>query len=153
MLLRAEVGSELEVRVVGYQSPHALDARDDWLVINVRMKIGAESWEAEDPALVWEEARDLSEWFEGIARDDPRAGWSIDFLEPVLLFEAFRRTQDSILLRVYCQKFPKPAPNEHFSRMFWFSREQLKKGAEGLHSELQQFPSRFPLDEPEDAAD
>jgi len=37
--------------------------------------------------------------------------------------------------------------------MFWFSREQLKKGAEGLHSELQQFPSRFPLDEPEDAAD
>ena len=147
MLLRAGDGSEFELKVVGYESLRASDARDDWLVINVRMKVGSESWEAEDPALVWEEARDLSKWLEGISRDDPRAGWSIGFLEPVLSLEAFRRTQDSILLRVYCQKFPMPASNEHFSKMFWVSRDQLKKGAEELRSELQQFPSRFPLDE------
>jgi len=85
LLLRAGDGSELELKVVGYESPQASDARDDWLVINVRMKVDSESWEADDPALVWEEARDLSEWLEGIARDDPRTGWSIDFLEPVLL--------------------------------------------------------------------
>jgi hypothetical protein len=153
LLLRSDDGSELELSVVGYQFPHPSDARDDWLVLNVRMKVGSESWEAEDPALVWEEARDLSKWFEGIATDDPRAGRSIDFLEPVLLFEAFRRSQDSVLLRVYCQKFPKPAQNEHFSKMFWFSREQLKKGAEQLRSELQRFPSRFPLDESDEDGD
>jgi len=153
LLLRADDGSGLELKVVGYETPHAVDARDDWLVINVRMKVGSESWEAEDPALVWEEARDLSKWLEGIARDDPRAGWSIDFLEPVLLFEALRRTQDSILLRVYCQKFPKPAPKEHFSKVLWFSREQIKRGAEELRSELQQFPSCFPLDESDDDGD
>jgi len=153
MLLRADDGSELELKVVGYQFPHASNQKDDWLVIHIRMKVGSESWEAEDPALVWEEARDLSKWLEGIARDDPRACWSVDFLEPVLLFEAFRRTQDSILLRVYCQKFPKPALNEHFSKMFWFSRGQLEKGAEELRSELKQFPSRFPLDESDEDDD
>lgn len=150
MLLRTEDGSELELKVVGYQFPTASNEQDDWLLIHVRMKVSSDSWEAEDPALVWSEARDLAKWMDGIASDDDRAGWSIGFLEPVLLFEAVRRTQDSILLRAYCQKFPKPAPHEHFSKMFWFSRQQLTKGAAELRSELEQFPSRFPLDESED---
>jgi len=153
MLLRAEDGSELELKVVGYQSPSASDPRDDWLVIYVRMKVGSESWEGEDPALFWEEARNLSKWLDGIATDNPRAGWSIGFLEPVLLFEAYRRTQDSVSLQVYCEMFPKPTPNEQFSKIFWFKREQLKKGATDLRSELQQFPSRFPLDELDDDDD
>jgi len=37
--------------------------------------------------------------------------------------------------------------------MLWFSREQLKGGAEELRSELQQFPSRFPLNESDDDGD
>jgi hypothetical protein len=150
MLLKTDDGSELELKVVGYQFPHAADARDDWLVIYVRMKIGAESWEARDPALVWEEARDLANWLDGVSRDDPESGWNIGFLEPVLSFEAFRQTHDKIMLRVYCQKFPKRGPADHFSRTFEVGREQLRKGAEELRSELQQFPSRFPLDESED---
>lgn len=150
MLLKTEDGSELDLKVVGYQFPHAADERDDWLLIHVRMKMGSDSWEAEDPALLWSEARDLAKWLDGIAKDDDRAGWSIGFLEPVLLFEASGRTQDSILLRVYCQKFPKPAPHEHFSKTFQFNRQQLMEGAAEFRSELERFPSRFPPDESED---
>jgi len=153
MLLRAVDGSELELTVVGYQFPHAMNVRDDWLLLSIRMKIGAESWEARDPALVWEEARDLANFLDGIARDDPSAGWHIEFVEPVLLFEAFRRAKDTILLRVYCQAFPSPAPGDHFSRMFLLARQELRKGATDLRSELQKFPSRFPIDESPDDDD
>src|SRR6266542_5161566 len=105
MLLTAVDGSELELTVLGYQFPHAMNALDDWLVLYVRMKTGKQTWEGKDPALVWKEARGLANWLDGIASDNPSSGWSIDFTEPVVVFEALRRETDTILLRVYCQMF------------------------------------------------
>ena len=116
MLLTADDGSELELKLLGYESPHARGASDDWLVLFIRMKVGSETWEARDPALVREEARDLSNWLDGIARDDPSAGWSIDFTEPVHVFEAFRRTPTRSLCESTVNSFKKSLPGNIFQR-------------------------------------
>ncbi len=65
MLLRDSKGREFELSLAGYEFP---DARENWLLVDVRMKDPEVERKKRDPCLTVEEARELADWLDELAR-------------------------------------------------------------------------------------
>ncbi|GAA3017986.1 hypothetical protein GCM10020229_31560 [Kitasatospora albolonga] len=104
-------GTSLDLRPVRYQfgatSGEYYD--DNWLVVAGRVTDPAGGWSFEDPALLTDEAEELTGWLRAAAdgripvahrnRDDE---WSprLEFLEPVLSFSVAARTAGTVTVRL-----------------------------------------------------
>lgn len=104
--------TSIELRPLRYQFPTARGNRydDNWLVIGAKVTTAEGSWSFADPALLNDEAHEVTAWLRGAAtgtvdatRLDAEGYVSPDtwFTEPVLAFSLAERGKAGALIRVH----------------------------------------------------
>ncbi len=91
MLLQGRQGTELELRIVGYQFPNErFDPWDsNWLLVSIRVVAPQGTWEVVDPALTTWEGEQVVRWLAALAqRADLLIGRPLALTEPNITLSA-----------------------------------------------------------------
>lgn len=100
MLLRDSKGGEFELSIGGFEHP---GSRENWLLVDVRMKGANGERRKRDPCLTVEEAGELAEWLGDLARDYSETGIGPgmpDLTEPNLRILVLNTNASTVQLRV-----------------------------------------------------
>jgi hypothetical protein len=150
VLLAGLEGNELELHVVGYQSPDDdTDPWDsNWLLVSVRVVAAAGTWEVIDPCLTTWEAKHLVRWLVNAAARDPSAE-PVTFTEPNLTVMAQAKPDDPhrVVLQACFQLELRPpwarsSGGTALCVELDVGRAALARAAASLVAELVRFPQR-----------
>lgn len=142
-------GRTIRLLVQGYEFPQA--SLDDfiydrnWLMVQIEVQSGSESWRVKSPALLTWELEALIEAFRCSTTHSNRQKQKIIFLEPNLSFKLVPLKKGQILLRVCLDAEFKPASSKNHTRYCLeglFSTNQISNLADQLQEQLGQFPGR-----------
>ncbi len=147
MELRGRHGTELELRITGYERPE--EAVDPWesnaLLVAVRVVSPQGTWSVEDPCLTtWEAAR-LARWLAALARADLRRGATR--AEPNLVVSArpVPGAPDRLALRVRLALERRPPWVQAGTELavdLDLTRAQVSGAAAALAAEVAEYPRR-----------
>lgn len=153
MLLKGRQGTELELRIVGYQFPdERFDPWDsNWLLVSIRVVAPQGTWEVVDPSLTTWEARQVVAWLAALAqRPELLAGRGLALSEPNVTFVA--RAQpvepDRVLVQACFALELRPpwlkavAGGANLCVDLDVARRDLAAAAASLHEDLARFPQR-----------
>lgn len=153
MLLRGDQGTELELRLVGYEHPG--EEFDPWesnsLLVAVRVIAPQGSWEVVDPCLTTWEAAHVVRWCAALAaRADLVANRPLGISEPnvTLTGRARRGAPDQVDVRACFALELRPpwlksvAASGDLCVELGVGRDQLAAAASALAADLHRFPQR-----------
>lgn len=141
MLLKSDK-SEFELSIAGYQFPNA---RDDWLLVDIRLKDYRGERKKRDPCLTVPEASELVEWLDNLARAHSETGVGPgmpDLTEPNLHITILKATKTEIKLEtsfIFESKGRAPA-FDHLE--ITVSRRDLGDAVSDFRKELEKYPAR-----------
>jgi hypothetical protein len=142
-------GVHLAFGVAGYEFP---DTADDWCLVRVAVRQGAESFDAADPAIEATELPAIRDWFRALAADRLPRYACLSFTEPCLAFEFLAR-DDAGVRSVVClsAELRPPFPlrqlgyeDAEWGVVFHLSPERLGAVASAVEATLGRFPARRP---------
>ncbi len=140
MLLRDRDGREFELSIVGYEFPNT---REDWLLVDVRMKDDKGERKKRDPCLAVEEAGELADWLDEIARAETHIGSGMPNLaEPNLQIDVIKTARTEIELRVSFIFESKEAPPFFDHVDLVIERGDLRRAVSELRKELEAYRPR-----------
>jgi len=142
-------GTEVGIRILGYEFPDAQDYDDaNWLLVEVEGVCELGRWKTVFPCLEVRDAWFLVEWLRRIATGmsvEPEIG----FIEPDLRFILLPAGDEGVTVRVYFELEVRPpwSPSgSAYEEDCWLnistSREALIEASAALERELQAFPER-----------
>lgn len=144
MLLTGRDGSELELRIVGYQFPGVRD--DPWdsnsLEVAVRVMSPAGAWATIDPCLTTYEAGALVRWLELVAGETPPDRF-VRFSEPNFSLAIVVADPTHVRLRARFDFEDRPPwAHDDLGVELDVPRAGLRAAADQLRAELERHPSR-----------
>jgi hypothetical protein len=153
MLLTGRQGTELELRIVGYQFPNErFDPWDsNWLLVSIRVVAPQGTWEVVDPSLTTWEADQVVRWLAALAnRADLLAGRPLALTEPNLALAAapVPGAPDRVLVKACFALELRPpwlktaAASGDLCVDLDVDRSQLASAAAALRADLARFPQR-----------
>lgn len=153
MLLRGRYGSELELRIVGYQFPdERFDPWDsNWLLVSIRVVSPQGTWEVVDPSLTTWEAQQVARWLDALSRRaDLLAGRALGLTEPNLTLWArpLPAEPDRVLVQACFALELRPpwlkavAGTANLCVDLDVTRPELAAAASSLREDLARFPQR-----------
>ena len=153
MLLRGRQGTELELRIVGYQFPgERFDPWDsNWLLVSIRVVAPQGTWEVVDPSLTTWEAQQVVRWLTALSQQaDLLVGRAVALTEPNLTLVARPHVgaPDRVLVQACFALELRPpwlkvvAGGGDLCVDLDVGRDDLAAAAASLQEDLAQFPQR-----------
>ena len=138
-----------ELRLLGYESPMEREWwAANWLVVEVRARLGTRAWEARSSALLTVDVAALAAWLAGIAAADEVPS-EIDFMEPCLVFSLGADPAGARELRIDVSHELSPPWLDEWDRLgdgvrlrVPLDAAMLLKASESLTAALTRFPPR-----------
>ena len=136
-----------ELSILDYEFSEKLKDKHDlnWLMIEIKVVSGKDSWKRKLPMLLTWEFRELVQWFKNI-RDDtfPK---EISFVEPYLRFVKIKNKNNNLNLRVYFELEAKRKPSKYVGEKSSFinltvTKSNITQIIKELTNELNKFPER-----------
>jgi hypothetical protein len=142
VLLKDSKGREFELLIVGYEFP--LD-KENWLLVDVRMKGPKGERRKRDPCLTVREARELAEWLDNLARTYSEMGIGPsmpDLVEPNLKILVLKTSPSEVQLKVEFIFDAKSTPPIFDHVNLEIKRSDLELAVSDFRRELERYPSR-----------
>ena len=146
MLLRGRQGTELELRIVGYEHPE--EQVDPWdsnsLLVDVRLVTPAGSWHVVDPCLTTWEADHVVRWLATLAGRPDVVGGQLTEPNVTLTARAAAPTQGLDLRACFALERRPPwlGSGDLCVDLIDLDRADLAAAATTFHGEAAQFPQR-----------
>ena len=139
MILRDSKGEEFELSIAGYEFPHS---HENWLLMDVRMKGPKGERRKRDPCMTVEEAGELAEWLDELARVDSEGGIGPgmpNLTEPNLQILVLKAGLSEIRLRVEFIFESKDTPPVFDHVELEIQRTDLERAVSDFRRELEKY--------------
>jgi hypothetical protein len=133
--------SRVQLKLVGYQYPQIRNERYDsnWLLVEGHIKHERREWRFRDPCLLTWKVAELASWLEALS-SGAIADTEVSFIEPNISFAAPAR---GVLRVSFALEALPPGVDGSFSLSLSIDGEVLRKAAQDLRLQLDQFPERL----------
>lgn len=139
--------TELDLDIAGYQFP---DRSDNWCLLRVSVKQGAEHFDKIDPALETGDLNRLYHWFSALAENRLPEYANLSFTEPCLelAFLSYKNNVVRVAIALNCElkpHFPLKNPfgeKEHWNLVFALQKEDFSQILSSLKQWIDNYPSR-----------
>jgi hypothetical protein len=150
MIVKSVDGSELEIRILGYEYPDTRNSTYDsnWLRVYVRVKSPRFSWKFMGPYLLTWEIFSIAKWLKALVGHDI-LNRKQEFIEPNLRFRLKKKSNNYKIVRICFSHEGRPphttspeALKKNFQIDFTIDDTELKSASGELLAELNVFPMR-----------
>ena len=146
MIFKGVENQSVEFRISNYEFPKIKDCEYDsnWLLIYLNVKSKCGNWKTIDPSLLTSDVKRIMEWLNDLSNDETNET-NLSFLEPNLEFELIKNQTDLKTVRIMFDLESRPQSADDEKEYFVdceMDNAELKKVAEELKKELEQFPER-----------
>jgi len=147
-LKNTENDIELDLRIVGYQFPDALE--DNWCLLKAAVRQGEKFIDISDPALEADDIVSILSWFVRLSEHKlPRFGL-LSFIEPCIEFEFLACDKYSVRISVNLNNEMKPnfelsqfgITSNNWNIVFDLNEDDFKSIIAGIEEAMQQYPVR-----------